>query len=43
MQTFKRERHHFVTLVKRVKLGFPVTQTVKNLPEVWETWVQHLG
>ena len=21
----------------------PVTQTVKNLPAVWETWVQSLG
>ena len=21
----------------------PVTQTVKNLPTVWETWVQSLG
>ena len=24
-------------------LGFPVAQLVKNLPAVWETWVQFLG
>ena len=24
------------------KLGFPVVQLVKNLPAVWETWVQSL-
>ena len=25
-------------------MGFPlVAQTVKNLPEMWETWVQSLG
>ena len=24
-------------------LGFPVAQTVKCLPAVWETWVQSLG
>ena len=24
-------------------LGFPVAQTVKNLPAIWETWVQYLG
>ena len=23
--------------------GFPVAQTVKNLPAVWETWVQSQG
>ena len=26
-----------------VFLGFPVAQLVKNLPTVWETWVQSLG
>ena len=24
-------------------LGFPVAQPVKNLPAMWETWVQPLG
>ena len=24
-------------------LGFPVAQLVKNLPAMWETWVQSLG
>ena len=24
-------------------MGFPVTQTVKNLPAIWETQVQSLG
>ena len=24
-------------------MGFPVTQLVKNLPAIWETWVQSLG
>ena len=23
--------------------GFPVAQLVKNLPAMWETWVQSLG
>ena len=26
-----------------VFLGFPVAQLVKNLPAMWETWVQSLG
>ena len=26
-----------------VFLGFLVAQTVKNLPAMWETWVQSLG
>ena len=26
-----------------VFLGFPLAQLVKNLPEMWETWVQSLG
>ena len=26
-----------------VFLGFPVVQTVKNPPAMWETWVQSLG
>ena len=26
-----------------VFLGFLVAQTVKNLPTMWETWVQSLG
>ena len=24
-------------------LGFPVAQLVKNLPAMWETWIQSLG
>ena len=24
-------------------MGFPVAQTVKNLPAMWETWVWSLG
>ena len=27
----------------KAKQGFPVAQTVKNLPEMQETWVQSLG
>ena len=27
----------------KAKQGFPVAQTVKNLPETQETWVQSLG
>ena len=27
----------------RVRSGLPVAQMVKNLPAVWETWVQSLG
>ena len=23
--------------------GFPVAQTVKNMPEMWETWIRSLG
>ena len=26
-----------------VFLGFPVAQLVKNLPAMWETWIQSLG
>jgi len=26
-----------------VFLSFPVAQLVKNLPAMWETWVQYLG
>ena len=26
-----------------VSTGFPVAQLVKNLPEMWETWVRSLG
>ena len=33
-------RHQLPTLVF---LGFPVAQLVKNLPAMWETWVQSLG
>ena len=29
--------------VARVRSGLPVAQMVKNLPAVWETWVQSLG
>ena len=26
-----------------INLGFPGGQTIKNLPAMWETWVQSLG
>ena len=47
-------RHQFDSWVRKISwrrdripipvfLGFPAGQLVKNLPEVWKTWVQSLG
>ena len=30
-------------IFKFAGLGFPGAQTIKNLPEMWEMWVQSLG
>ena len=35
--------YHIFMLFKFAGLGFPGAQTIKNLPEMWEMWVQSLG
>ena len=38
-----QETERILLLVIHLHQGFPVTQTVKTLPAMWETWVRSLG
>ena len=41
---FKKRKHiSFIVIEDIYREFFPIAQMVKNLPAIWETWVQSLG